>query len=321
MEEKYSIYWMRFLAILLIVNSHFTAEAIKNFEQFGFYGQLGFFGNMIFVFISAYILALGFKKYEKQVFKWLIYRLAYLLLIIVSLSIFFDLIAGKELVEIGSHLSYLLIGIRSIISVLVYLSLLFPLFYFFKKLRKAVAVLSFVGLFVFFLIFQGKCLTPGTTCIYILHTFSYFFIFQIGIIVAKKEVNFSFKKPLINTMFLGVFILLFILAKVYFDNIIVKLFIYTGAILYLFYTLESFNLNRIPKIINSGVSEIAKLSLYIYITHFTFVAFSYSISKYFALIVIFVILVPVCYLESIILNPVIECIRKVTLQGAAKYKK
>ena len=67
MKQIYSIYYIRLLAIILIVNSHFNIKRIPDFEPFALYGYLGSFGNLIFFFISSYILTLGFKKYKYQI--------------------------------------------------------------------------------------------------------------------------------------------------------------------------------------------------------------------------------------------------------------
>lgn len=67
------------------------------------------------------------------------------------------------------------------------------------------------------------------------------------------------------------------------------------------------------KLMNESVKQIAKLSLYIYITHFYFIELAYSLSSFFALPVIFAMLVPVCYIEYAIFNPIINKYKQIII--------
>ena len=176
-SEKYSIYYMRLLAMILIVNSHFNPLHVINFEPFGLYGYLGSLGNMLFFFISSFVLSLGFRKYESQKIRWIVYRILYLSMIIVTVW------AINELITTGTtnpaRLAINAFTGIDFISMMLYLSIAFPLLYSISKnIRLATFFISVLLLVIGSNYFDIK----------VIKALIWTTIFILGITVAKKEI-------------------------------------------------------------------------------------------------------------------------------------
>ena len=186
-KENLAIYYMRFFAIILIVNSHFREKNIIGYEPVLFYDRFGFLGNMIFFFISSYVLTLGFIKYEQQKLKWTLYRLFYLCFIIISLRTIFGLING----DIPNLIAMLELYKISFISMMLLFSLFFPLLWLVSRNARLglMMLLCSYCLFSFFVI--GKKIP-------LVGVSEYFIVFLLGILLAKNEIRIKFDSPTTN---------------------------------------------------------------------------------------------------------------------------
>jgi hypothetical protein len=304
-KEKKSIYYMRLFAIILIVNSHINPSHVSNFKPFAFYGDLGNLGNMIFFFISSYVLTLGFDKYKRQKLRWLINREYYIISTIIIVRIFFKYLNGED-VNVLTMLIKLVNDIN-FISVMIGLSAIYPLFFLLKNKSR-----NFIFIVLLFLILIGYDFFDLTTR----GLFIYTSIFLFGIIIAQSKTNFSFRFKL--TCFL-MSIIIFILTKKtfiasYHITSSISMLVKIPMIYFIFLLLESFDFSKIPSKINNGARELAKLSLFIYVTHFYFINYAYQINAKLCLLILFLFLIPVCYIENIILTPILSFGRRLIIK-------
>lgn len=294
---------MRLLAIVLIVNSHFNVKYITNFEQIGVYGYLGNLGNLIFFFISSYVLTLGFYKYKKQVLRWVIYRQLYLVTVVVVLRFILESILSLRL-QNPILMIFDLYDDIDFISVMLYMSAVFPFLYGISKKAR------------FFLIFILVLVSIGFgqyLDIKVVMLISYILIFTLGIMVSKEEMQLRFSNNLYNFLILAFFAMIFTISKAAFDFHQVNNICKIMMVVYLFYFLEDVRVLYSSTKINNLIGYLASLSLYIYISHFYFINFSFQINKYAALPILFILVVPICHITKKIFNEVLLRMRKLIM--------
>lgn len=136
---------MRIIAILLIVNSHFNSRHITNFEPFGLYGYLGHFGDLIFFYISSYILTFGYPKYSEKPINWSVYRFTYLVFVVIVIKAVFWGVINRSFPNIFSIFLDVFNGL-DFISVMIYLSVLFPVFLSMGKNARTVIMVALLVL-------------------------------------------------------------------------------------------------------------------------------------------------------------------------------
>lgn len=296
-HEKISIYYMRLLAIILIVNSHINPKHVVDFKSFAFYGYLGSLGNMIFFFISSYVLTLGFAKYKSQKLRWVLNREYYILSTIIILKVFFKYINGEEVNVLSMVIN--LFNDVNFISVMIFLSAIYPILFSLNRKSRNILFICFM-----FLIIVGTEIID----LKIRGLFMYSSIFLLGIITAQSKKDHRF---IFNFSFFLLSTLIFISAKHSFfagHNIVtsVTMFVKVPLIYFMFLLFNSFDFSKIPSSINTSIKEVAKLSLFIYVTHFYFINTAYQINEKLCLLVLILLLIPICYIESIIINPMLS---------------
>ena len=312
--ENYAIYYMRVIAIVFIVNSHFNSKNIIGFESFGVYGSLGYLGNMIFFFISAYVLSIGFSKYENQLIRWTIYRVSYLLSILLIIGFLTGMLEGN-IVDRFSHIGLFEIGF---VSLMIFFSSIYTILWSLSKRLRLIFVLSFYLTNIIITYELDLGITNVSQWTTLVHVLDYLIIFMLGIIIAKDELRFSFNSLLLNMIFVCIAGAIFIFSKcLSFDYTLYATSRY-AFICYLFFSFNQLKFSLLPEAINKMVKIIALLSLYIYLTHNTFglINFSYHLNKQMALFILFVICIPICILERAALNPLINKIKKLIVKPA-----
>ena len=293
---------MRIIAILLIVNSHFNSRHITDFEPFGLYGYLGHFGDLIFFYISSYILTFGYPKYSEKPINWSVYRFTYLVFVVIVIKAVFWGVINRSFPNIFFIFLDVFNGL-DFISVMIYLSVLFPVF---LSIGKKARIIIMVALLV--LTTTLKKSVP----IDVLHLFSYSLAFFLGISVAKKELfKFESKKHIYILFFFSS--LGYMLSKLYNIPDFVTVLSRLVLIYSLLEILSAMNFQVLPDISKSFIEIFAKLSLYIYLTHLYFIEISYEMNKYFGVIIILVMIFPICYIEYKIIEPVLKKLKKIII--------
>ena len=295
----YSIYYMRFIAVLLIMNSHFNSKHILGFEPFALYGYLGNLGNMIFFFISSYVLTIGFKKYEHQMLRWVVYRFFYLVFIVLTVLFLFKFIDELVIPNILT-MFWDLFNSLNFISDMIYLSLLFPLFYQISR-RVRLGCVFLLALFVIFL--------TGTVDIKLISFFVYAIMFIGGICVANNEIGCVSNNPGFRFCTFICSMLVFLTSKVWSNALLVPIFSKILIVYTFFRLFELIDFTRIPTTVNRCIKLLAELSLFFYLTHFSFINISYQMNRYLALFILIIIILPICYIERKLLNPIVNAFK------------
>lgn len=294
-SDSFFIYYMRFLAVLLIVNSHFNSNHITDFEPFALYGYLGSLGNMIFFYISSYVLTIGFDKYENKEGRWVLYRLFYLVFIIVTVRFVFQAFGLMAFPNPVAMVWYLFSELN-FVSDMLYLSVLFPFFYRISAMGRYVSI-----------VLMAVCVVTlmdvvGTEVIDLL---VYSIVFLMGIGVAKDEIRFLSDGFFESLAVLVLSLVVFFICSIWHDDPVISIWCKVLIVYALFRALERIDIDRLPDVLNKSIKLTAELSLYIYLTHFFFIDFSYHMSRYFGVLILIMVVLPICYIERRVLDPVV----------------
>ena len=191
----------------------------------------------------------------------------------------------------------------SFVSMMLILSAFFPIFFIMPPSgRKTVCILILLLSFT----------EPFTTLIdnIVIAKLSYVFMFMFGIMLANREIKITSSLK-INLIFLVLFLFIFMVTSVVFSSDIVNFLAKIALVYFIFSFLESSRLVGRFALIDNFVKKISTLSLYMYITHFYFIEIAYKLNPHLGLFIIFLILTPICYFESFLLDPIVKRSRNI----------
>ena len=271
---------LRFLAIILIVNSHLTL-----FYKYEYLATGGAFGNSLFFFISGICLSISLNKNRIPFFHWLkirylrIYpKLLFIVIFFISIG-FFKINSMQEfLLKILFPLEFWFLPVLMFFYILIYSMIIY--FNDFLIKLSLIFILIFYCIGYYFFIDKNSYNIEN---VILFKSVFYFFVMIMGVFIYRKYNFFNFN-PIFSLLvfifsFTSYYFIKFIMLKYeiyylqFFEHILILLMVLS---LFSFLKNKKVLIIQEIKFINYLILFISSLSLEIYLVHVYFAKFPLS---------------------------------------------